>query len=235
MWEERSGSVLVIDGKQQLRGIFTGRDVVRLLAKGKDAHCPLVKAMTRNPVTITANSRAVDALRSMADGGFRHVPVTEEGTIKGVVSRGDLKGMELEEFLWQDGMPPRGTGRTFRSLSEMIEGHKPLVLGEEQTVRPACRCMRRRKCGCTLHRHRQFPGGTSWSGPSSRGGRGFLLAGRGHRGRRVNRAWTEGPLASRGCGNSFNGCIHTHDGQKPLPCNRFGPRYCPAKPSSRHG
>jgi CBS domain-containing protein len=59
MWEERNGSVLVIDGKQQLRGIFTGRDAVRLLANGKDANCPLVKAMTRNPVTITANNRAV--------------------------------------------------------------------------------------------------------------------------------------------------------------------------------
>ena len=83
MWEERSGSALVIDGKQQLRGIFTERDVVRLLAKGKDANCPLVKAMTRNPVTITANSGAVDALLNMADGGFSHVPVAEEVTIKG--------------------------------------------------------------------------------------------------------------------------------------------------------
>ena len=109
MWEEHSGSALVIDGKQQLRGIFTGLDVVRLLAKGKDANCPLVKAITRNPVTITANSRAVGALLSMADSGFSHVPVTEEGTIKGVVSRGDLKGMEFEEFHWQDAMPPSGT------------------------------------------------------------------------------------------------------------------------------
>ena len=150
MWEERSGSVLVIDGKQHLRGIFTGRDVVRLLAKGKDANCPLVKAMTRDPVTFTANNRAVDALRSMADGGFRHVPVTDDGTIKGVVSRGDLKGMEFEEFHWQDGVLPIGTGGTIRSLLEMLEGRKPLVLGEDQSVRQACRCMRRRKCGCTL-------------------------------------------------------------------------------------
>jgi len=150
MWEQRSGSVLIIDGKQHLRGIFTGRDVVRLLAKGKDANCPLVKAMTRNPVTITANNRALDALRAMADGGFRHVPVTEYATIKGVVSRGDFKGMEFEEFRWEEEIPPRGIGRTFRSLLEMLEGRKPWVLGEDQTVRQACRGMRRRKCGCTL-------------------------------------------------------------------------------------
>jgi CBS domain-containing protein len=37
MWERRSGSVLIIDRRQHLSGIFTGRDAVRLLAKTKDA------------------------------------------------------------------------------------------------------------------------------------------------------------------------------------------------------
>jgi CBS domain-containing protein len=37
MWERRSGSVLVVDRRQHLSGIFTGRDAVRLLAKAKDA------------------------------------------------------------------------------------------------------------------------------------------------------------------------------------------------------
>jgi CBS domain-containing protein len=34
MWERRCGSVLVVDRQQRLSGIFTGRDAVRLLAKG---------------------------------------------------------------------------------------------------------------------------------------------------------------------------------------------------------
>jgi CBS domain-containing protein len=151
MWERRNGSVLVVDGEQRLSGIFTGRDAVRLLAKGKDAaRAPLAKAMTRKPVTITPKSRAIDALRAMAEGGFRHVPVTEEGTIKGVVSRGDIKGMEFEEFRWQYSGPQRGSGATFRTLSEVIEGRRPLVAAEDQTVQHACRSMWRRKCGCTL-------------------------------------------------------------------------------------
>ena len=84
MWERRSGSVLVVDRQQRLSGIFTGRDAVRLLAKGKDAGgTHLAKAMTRNPVTITPRSRAIDALRAMSEGGFRHVPVTEDGTHQG--------------------------------------------------------------------------------------------------------------------------------------------------------
>ena len=79
MRERRAGSVLVIDDQQRLRGIFTGRDAVRTLAEGNDAAVTtLAQAMTPNPVTITPESRAIDALRTMSDGGFRHLPVVEK-------------------------------------------------------------------------------------------------------------------------------------------------------------
>ncbi len=84
MWERRSGSVLVVDTRQLLTGILTGRDAVRLLAKAKDAGgTRLAKAMTRNPVTVAPKGRAIDALRAMNNGGFRHVPVTEDGYSQG--------------------------------------------------------------------------------------------------------------------------------------------------------
>ena len=68
--------------QQRLSGIFTGRDAVRLLAKGKDAAAThLAKAMTPKPVTVAPDSRAIDALRAMSDGGFRHVPVTDNEEI----------------------------------------------------------------------------------------------------------------------------------------------------------
>lgn len=96
MWEHGKGSVLVVDQDRRLRGIFTGRDAVRLLAEGKNAEAtPLVNAMTPNPITAAPNARAVDALRQMSDRGFRHLPVVEDERILGVVSRGDFKGMEL--------------------------------------------------------------------------------------------------------------------------------------------
>ena len=76
MCERRAGSVLVIDDRQRLIGIFTGRDAVRTLAQGKSvARTTLDKAMTPNPITVTPDQRAIDALRAMSDGGFRHVPV----------------------------------------------------------------------------------------------------------------------------------------------------------------
>jgi CBS domain-containing protein len=151
MRERASGSTLVVDSGQRLIGIFTGRDAVRLLAKGNDAGAVLlVKAMTRNPVTTAPTSRAIDALRAMGEGGFRHVPVTEDGMIRGVVSRGDLKGMELEEFRWEESGTPRSGTSGFRSLAEVAKSRRPFVVGEDDTVQQACKGMRRRSCGCAL-------------------------------------------------------------------------------------
>jgi len=107
MRERRVGSALVIDDQRRLAGIFTGRDAVRLLAEGNNAaQTPLAQAMTPNPITIAPDSRAIDALRAMSDGGFRHLPVLEEGRIWGIVSRGDFTGMEIdrldeETHLWE--------------------------------------------------------------------------------------------------------------------------------------
>jgi CBS domain-containing protein len=107
MRERRAGSVLVIDDQQRLSGIFTGRDAVRTLAEGRDAAVTtLAQAMTPNPVTITPENRAIDALRAMSDGGFRHLPVVESGRIWGVISRSDFMGMEIDRLddeihLWE--------------------------------------------------------------------------------------------------------------------------------------
>ncbi len=99
MWERRTGSVLVLDDQQCLTGIFTGRDAVRTLAEGKNAEATtLAQAMTPNPITITPDNRAIDALREMSNRGFRHLPVVEGGRIWGVVSRSDFLGMEIDRL-----------------------------------------------------------------------------------------------------------------------------------------
>ena len=66
----------------------------------------LVTVMTRNPATMRPDQTAVDALRLMSDGGFRHVPVVEGPRIVGVVSAGDMRGLERarldeETGLWE--------------------------------------------------------------------------------------------------------------------------------------
>jgi CBS domain-containing protein len=86
----------------------------------------------------------------MSQGSFRHVPVTEDGSIKGVVSLGDLKGMELEEYRWQYVGPARAPERVFRQVGQIIEGHKPVMAPEDEMVQRACRVMRRRRSGSIL-------------------------------------------------------------------------------------
>jgi CBS domain-containing protein len=108
MRDARAGSVLVTDEAGRLSGIFTGRDAVcRVLAEGRPAATTaLGDVMTRNPMTLKPEETAIDALRLMWDGGFRHVPLVRDGRVLGVVSRGDFKGVEYgrhedERDLWE--------------------------------------------------------------------------------------------------------------------------------------
>ena len=88
-----------VDRQRRISGIFTGRDAVRLLATAEDpAATPVADAMTRAPRTITPESSAIDALRAMDDGGFRHLPVVDSGKILGVVSRADFTGVEIDRL-----------------------------------------------------------------------------------------------------------------------------------------
>jgi len=99
MHARKFGAVLVTNGKGELVGIFTGRDAVRVLAEGKNAHTThLHQVMTQDPHCLPPRHTAIDALRLMRDGGFRHVPVVHEGLVVGIVSRGDFRGLEQDRL-----------------------------------------------------------------------------------------------------------------------------------------
>ncbi len=49
--------------------------------------------MTTDPVTITAESSVSEALEAMADLNIRHLPVTEEGALSGMLSDRDLAAL----------------------------------------------------------------------------------------------------------------------------------------------
>src|ERR1044071_10209904 len=81
MAEKRIGSALVMDG-DDLAGIFTERDIVRALSQDFDApgH-PIAHWMTRNPTTVGPDVSVEDAMDLMLQGGFRHLPVTDDGRV----------------------------------------------------------------------------------------------------------------------------------------------------------
>ena len=99
MAEHKIGAVLVTDAEGGLAGIFTGRDLVRVIAAGEAPETStLHAAMTKQPHTMPPGQTAIEALRVMHDGGFRHIPVVDEGKIVGVVSRGDFRGLEHDRL-----------------------------------------------------------------------------------------------------------------------------------------
>jgi CBS domain-containing protein len=96
MRDRRIGAILVTGTDGRLVGLFTGRDAGgRVVAEALDARTtPLAAVMTANPDTIGPNARAIEALRLMQDGGFRHLPIVDGERILGIVSHGDFSGLE---------------------------------------------------------------------------------------------------------------------------------------------
>lgn len=95
MHARKVGAVLVVGPAGRLAGIFTGRDLVRVVSRGRHAaDTPLKAVMTKKPATLPPGCTAIDALRLMRDGGFRHVPVVDGDMLIGIVSRGDFRGLE---------------------------------------------------------------------------------------------------------------------------------------------
>lgn len=90
MGERRIGSALIMEG-ERLLGIFTERDIVRALGEHFDAagH-PVSEWMTTDPVTADPSTPVEDALRTMLDRNFRHLPVAEGDRVIGIVSMRDL-------------------------------------------------------------------------------------------------------------------------------------------------
>ncbi len=46
--------------------------------------------MTRNPITVASTATNGEAAMMMIHGGFRHVPIVDDGTLVGIVSIRDL-------------------------------------------------------------------------------------------------------------------------------------------------
>ena len=106
MRDPRVGAILVTEGDRRLLSIFTGRDAVhRVLADGKSAATTkLDEVMTRDPTTIPPGKTAIEALRLMQDGRYRHVPIVEGDKVVGIVSRYDFSGIELDRFDEETGL-----------------------------------------------------------------------------------------------------------------------------------
>src|SRR5688500_9798012 len=91
MRDHRVGSVVVVDGDRAI-GILTERDLVRFGASGADASATKVSEwMTEEPDTVAPDLDVSTAFQSLAEHGYRHIPVVDGGgALVGIVSMRDL-------------------------------------------------------------------------------------------------------------------------------------------------
>lgn len=93
MWDQQTGSLLVMDG-DELLGIVTERDVLRAVAEGRALDETRVsEVMTKNVLTVHPGASLREALAIMTDKWIRHLPVVERGRVVGIVSQRDLAGV----------------------------------------------------------------------------------------------------------------------------------------------
>jgi CBS domain-containing protein len=89
MHDTGTDCVLVTVG-DRLVGIFTDRDAV-VKAAGKQLDAFHVRDfMTPDPVVLRHDDPIAIAIHKMAVGGFRHIPITEDGRPTGVVTARDV-------------------------------------------------------------------------------------------------------------------------------------------------
>lgn len=87
----RIGSVLVMNGTE-LAGIFTERDALtRVIAAELDPKAtPITQVMSANVLTIRPDATVQEVMEIFAERRCRHLPVTQDGKLVGLVSIGDV-------------------------------------------------------------------------------------------------------------------------------------------------
>ena len=98
MAEYHVGALLVMRGAELL-GIVSERDYARkVILKGRSSSATPVADIMSSPVTTVAPATSVEeAMRIMTDRRIRHLPVTEDRRVAGVISIGDLVKAVIED------------------------------------------------------------------------------------------------------------------------------------------
>lgn len=95
----RIGALPVMRGGEVV-GMFSERDVIYCLEREGEASLakPVRDVMTAPAITVTPSTRVAEALEMMTRRRIRHLPVVENGAMRGFVSIGDLVKAQIDEI-----------------------------------------------------------------------------------------------------------------------------------------
>lgn len=98
--EARIGAIVVSDDGNTINGILSERDIVRVIGmEGPGALTrPVTEAMTANVITCKPDDRINVLMSMMTQRRIRHLPVTENGKMTGLISIGDVVKERMDEI-----------------------------------------------------------------------------------------------------------------------------------------
>ena len=91
--DKRLGLTTIVDEQDRLLGIFTDGDLRRMIdhQQGFDVNLPVAEVMTKNPLTVSQEARAVEALEKMHERKINQFVVVDDANkVIGVISMHDL-------------------------------------------------------------------------------------------------------------------------------------------------
>jgi CBS domain-containing protein len=89
MEEQNIGSVIVVDDESPV-GIFTERDLVKMIAGKKELNLKMSQVMSKPLATISPTATLWDAISLMGRANIRRLPVVEKGKLVGIFTERDL-------------------------------------------------------------------------------------------------------------------------------------------------
>jgi len=93
MHEAHVGAIVVVDARQRPSGIFTERDLLRAMPD-VTFDAPISEVMVREPLSLPDHTPSYEAALLMMEHRIRHVLVTEDERLIGVVSERDLFSLQ---------------------------------------------------------------------------------------------------------------------------------------------
>jgi CBS domain-containing protein len=98
--EHGIGAVIVSHDGTSLDGIASERDIVRAFAKRGAAVMsePVTAIYTAEVHTVTPDTQIEDVMRMMTERRVRHAPVVQDGSLRGIVSIGDVVKNRIDEL-----------------------------------------------------------------------------------------------------------------------------------------